>query len=102
MRFLLNANLLMAMLMALTLGVLGTCGANVQAAEEDSELNQALAVIRAVGPKGEGNGPASKAAQTVAKAKGDQLTTILAAMDGTGVLAENWLRGAAEAVADQT
>ena len=98
MRFLLNTNLLIAM----ALGVLWAHGSNVQAAEEDSELNQALAVIRAVGPKGEGNGPASKAAQTVAKAKGDQLTTILAAMDGTGVLAENWLRGAAEAVADQT
>lgn len=69
---------------------------------DDTDLAQSLAVIRAVGPKGEGNGPASKAAIEVAKAKGDQLTTILAAMDGMGVIAENWLRGAAEAVADRS
>lgn len=86
---------------ALLLGICMASPTTTLAADEDSELSQSLAVIRAVGPKGEGNGPASKAAQHAAKAKGEQLTTILAAMDGTGVLAENWLRGAAEAVADR-
>jgi hypothetical protein len=77
-----------------------TSSAAVQA--DDTELAEALAVIRSVGPKGEGNGPASQAAMTVSQARGDRLTTVLAAMDGMGVIAENWLRGAAEAVADRS
>ena len=46
--------------------------------------------------------PGEQGSVEVAKAKGDQLTTVLAAMDGMGVIAENWLRGAAEAVADRS
>ena len=67
----------------------------------DADLAKNLAKIRAVGAKGEGNREAGAAAKALASANAADLPMILAAMDGTNVLAENWIRGIAEAVAQK-
>jgi hypothetical protein len=73
--------------------------ANLPAAEAD--LEAALAKIRAVQPQGGGHREAVAAAKVVAAAEAAELPRILAAMDGVNPIAENWLRGAAEAVAQR-
>ena len=70
-------------------------------AADNDRLAAALAEIRAVQPAGVGHRQAAAAAKVAAAADRSQLVSILAAMDGTGPLAENWLRGAAEAVAQR-
>ncbi|MGI8979400.1 MAG: hypothetical protein ACR2FY_09255 [Pirellulaceae bacterium] len=67
----------------------------------DADLAKNLAKVRAVGAKGEGHREAGAAAKALAQASPADLPVILAAMDGTSVLAENWLRGIAEAVAQK-
>jgi len=67
----------------------------------EGELAAALAKIRAVGPLGSGHREAVAAAKVAAAAKAGDLPQILAAMDGANPIAENWLRGAAEAVAQR-
>ena len=67
----------------------------------DADLAKNLAKVRAVGVKGEGHREAGAAAKALAQASPADLPVILAAMDGTSVLAENWLRGIAEAVAQK-
>ncbi len=67
----------------------------------ESELAPALAKLRAVGPKGAGHEEATVAWKTVATSKPGELTAVLAAFDGANPLAENWLRAAVEAIADQ-
>lgn len=67
----------------------------------DAELSKNLAKVRGVGVKGEGHREAGAAAKALASANAADLPVILAAMDGTNVLAENWLRGIAEAVAQK-
>jgi hypothetical protein len=71
-------------------------------AGQAADLAAALAKVRAVGAKGEGHPEAAAAIKIVTSADISQLTQILAAMDEVGPLAENWLRGAAEAVAYKT
>ncbi|MCO6454623.1 MAG: hypothetical protein J5I93_04910 [Pirellulaceae bacterium] len=58
--------------------------------------------IRQVGPKGQGHREAMVAWQTLSRADVDQLTEILAGMDDANPLAVNWLRAAAETVAQRT
>ena len=65
----------------------------------DDDLGGHLAAIRAVGPNGAGHREAVEGAQSASRAGADQLTQILAAMDGANPIATNWLRGVAEAVA---
>lgn len=67
----------------------------------DAELTKNLAKIKAVGVKGEGHPEAGAAAKALAQTNPADLPAILAAMDGSNVLAENWLRGIAEAVAQK-
>jgi len=67
----------------------------------DAELVQNLAKVKAVGVKGEGHREAGAAAKVLAKSSPADLPVILGAMDGSSVLAENWLRGIAEAVANK-
>jgi hypothetical protein len=83
---------------ALSAGVLLSAG-HLAGAASNAELAAALAKIRAVAPQGQGHREAVTAARIVAAADTNQLTQILAAMDGVSPIAENWLRGAAEAVA---
>lgn len=70
-------------------------------AADDANLAPALEKVRSVGAKGEGHREAVAAVKVVARADLAQLTQILAAMDGASLYAENWLRGAAEAVAQR-
>jgi hypothetical protein len=73
--------------------------ASLPAAE--GELAATLAKIRAVQPLGVGHREAVVAAKVAAAARPEELTQILEAMDGANPIAENWLRGAAEAVAQR-
>lgn len=86
--------------MVVSLGMLLAISAST-AVLEAAELAPALAKLRAVGPKGEGNQAASEAWPTVAAAPVAELTSVLAAMDGVNPLAENWLRSAAETIAQK-
>ncbi|MFV1964224.1 MAG: hypothetical protein ACC628_02285 [Pirellulaceae bacterium] len=60
-----------------------------------------LAVIRDVGPKGHGHPEAMVAWQALVRANTEQLPDILAGMDGSGILAANWIRGAVETIAQR-
>ena len=71
------------------------------AAEPPAELATALETIRAVAPQGKGHAEASRAVKLVSQASAGDLPQILAAMDGANPIATNWLRGAAEAVAQR-
>ena len=64
-----------------------------------SDAAGAIQTIRAVGAEGRGNAAASAAWKQLAANGLDQLTTILAGMDGVDDLAANWLRAAAETIA---
>ncbi len=65
------------------------------------ELSQALTTIRSVGAEGKGHAEAVAAAKAASRAEASELTQILAAMDGANPVATNWLRVAAEAVAQR-
>ena len=67
----------------------------------DAELAKHLGQVKAVGPKGAGHREAGAAAKALAKAEAADLPKILAAMDGANLLAENWIRGIAETVAQK-
>ncbi|MDX1943928.1 MAG: hypothetical protein SFU86_00870 [Pirellulaceae bacterium] len=66
-----------------------------------AEIDTALAKIVAVGTEGAGHNDATAAARVVSQAEPGQLPQILAAMDKAGPLATNWLRIAAESVAQR-
>jgi hypothetical protein len=66
---------------------------------EDPAIAKQIAVIKAVGPKGQGHKEASAAAVQLQKTGIENLTQVLAGMDGANPLATNWLRGVAEAIA---
>jgi hypothetical protein len=83
------------MALALVAGSISTLSA------AEAELAAALARLRAIQPLGGGHRAAAMAAQQVAAAAPSELPRILAAMDGVNPIAENWLRGAAEAVAQR-
>ena len=82
-------------------GALALCLVAVSLPAAEGDLADALARIRAVQPRGAGHREAAAAARVVAAARASALPEILAAMDGAGPIAENWLRGAAEAVAQR-
>src|SRR6185503_8788606 len=66
-----------------------------------ADLAQTLKSIKGVGPEGHGNAAASQAWPDLAKAGPEALSQILAAMDDANDLALNWLRAAADAIADR-
>jgi hypothetical protein len=67
-----------------------------------SSVDESVDAIRAVGKEGQGNAQAAKAVQELAKADSTTLPTILKGFAGAGPVAENWLRGAVEAIVDRT
>jgi hypothetical protein len=71
------------------------------ASAEESNLAANLEKVRAVSAKGEGHREATAAAKVLAQANVADLPQILAAMDGAGPVAINWLRGIAESVAQR-
>ena len=75
--------------------------ARASSAEPSQDLAAALQSIRAVAPQGQGHSEAALAMKTVSHASAGDLPQILAAMDGANPIATNWLRGAAEAVAQR-
>jgi hypothetical protein len=74
---------------------------NAVLAASPGELAAALKMLRDVGPKGVGHKAAVEAWPIVAGVEVDQLPTVLAAMDNANPLAENWLRSAAETIAQK-
>lgn len=64
-------------------------------------VSDLLAKIQAVGREGMGNAEASRAVRALTRQGPEALPRVLAAMDGAGPVATNWLRGAAEALAEQ-
>lgn len=64
-------------------------------------LAEALGTLRAVGPEGKGNAAATVAWQQISQAKAADLTTILAGMDDASPLSANWIRSAADAIAER-
>lgn len=65
------------------------------------DLGKALDSLRAVGPEGRGNRDAGRAWREVARAEPSVLPRILAAMNGTGELAANWIRAAVDAICER-
>jgi len=66
------------------------------------DLQPLLETLRAVGPRGAGNRPAAQAWEQVVRADAADLPTILAALDHAQPLAANWIRTAADAIAERT
>lgn len=69
---------------------------------QSAGIEPSLAVLRQLDREGKGHRAATQAwAQITASADAEQLTTILAAMDGAGPLAANWLRAAVDTIAER-
>ena len=81
--------------------VAGMLAAGVDRAGADERFDRWIEQVRAVGPKAVGHDKARLAWQSISTSPVDQLTDILAGMDGANVLAINWLRAAAETVAQR-
>jgi hypothetical protein len=82
--------------------ILALClGLPLSSAAEESPLAAALLKLRSVAPLAAGHREATEAAKAASQAPADRLPEILAAMDGVNPVAENWLRGVAEAVAQR-
>ncbi|MGA0408792.1 MAG: hypothetical protein ACO3PR_11950, partial [Limisphaerales bacterium] len=64
-------------------------------------LDEALAQIRAVGKEGAGNQAATQAIQVLHAAPVSYLMEVLQGMKDASPIAQNWLRNAAEGLADQ-
>lgn len=73
----------------------------VGVASAPPDLRDALKALATIGREGLGNAEASKAWSRVAKAKPEELTGILRAMQGAGPLAQNWLRAAFDVAAQR-
>lgn len=71
------------------------------ASELPADLAQPLAVLRGVGPEGQGHAEATRAWSLLARHPAADLPALLVAMDGANPLARNWLRAAVDTVADR-
>jgi len=76
--------------------------ASLAAENQGGGVGKLIGTIRQVGPKGEGNREAAIAWKQLSAAGDEQLLAVLAGMDGANPLAENWLRSAAETIAQRT
>jgi len=77
---------------------IGLSGASAAHADD---LSQYLKVIQKVSAEGAGNREAAAAWRKLAQADVSSLPVVLAALDDANPLAANWLRSAAEAIADR-
>jgi hypothetical protein len=84
------------LLLTVALLVLSSGGS---ASAEDPAIAKQIAAVRAVGPKGAGHKEATAAAAQLQRSGIENLSQVLAGMDGANLLATNWLRGIAEAIA---
>jgi hypothetical protein len=76
------------------------CGAGLRQSQA-ADLTADLAKVKAVDAGGKNHAAAAGAMKSLAKAEAADLPQILAAMDGANEIATNWLRGAAESVAQR-
>jgi hypothetical protein len=83
---------------ALALTILFTTFASAQ---EPHDLSPELAKIRAVQAKGDGHRDAVAAMKIVSQSDAAALPIVIAAMDDSSPLVENWIRAAAEAIAQK-
>ena len=72
-----------------------------QAVAEDA-TDQSISTILKVGSEGRGNAEAAKAWQSLSQAGTSELTAILSAMDQASPLAANYLKGAVDAIVEQS
>ncbi len=68
---------------------------------DEQHIAALIKVIHRVGPHGKGHAEAAQAWRQLAQAEAGQLPAVLAGFDGAGPLAINWLRAAAEAIAER-
>lgn len=85
----------------LFLPVLLVCSPFIATPVDGVEVGPSLKTLRAVGSHGKGHRDAAAAWKTVAQADVTQLPEILAGMQGADALAQNWIRAAAETVAER-
>ena len=78
-----------------------TIAAAVAAADPPRDLEAAIAALRAVGPEGRGNAEASRAWAEAARRGAADIPRLLAALDGANPLAANWIRAAADEIAER-
>ena len=81
---------------------LSMCLAAAPAHLRAEELSALARTIRSVAAEGRGNPEAASAWNELADQKAEALPEILAGMDGCGPLAVNWMRAAAEVVAQRS
>lgn len=78
--------------------ILLTLGSVLPGSRAADSLTDALAVIRAVGPEGQGNVAAQSAWKTIVQADTGRVLDLLSAMNGANGLAANWLRAGVETI----
>lgn len=83
------------------LGLAVAFAATAATAATAAELAGPLALLRAVGPHGQGHREATAAWSVVAAADAAALPQVLAALDGANPISANWIRAAADAVAER-
>jgi hypothetical protein len=71
-------------------------------ASGEEDVHDLLSALRGVGPEGAGSTAAADAWRKLARLEAGELPRLLAALDGAGPLAANWIRSAADAVAERT
>jgi hypothetical protein len=71
------------------------------AADPAHDLSPELAKVRAVQPKGDGHRDAVAAIKKISAADAAALPIVIAAMDDSSPLVENWIRAAAETIAQK-
>ena len=81
---------------------LGWPGLSASADLDPDRLQQSLATLRQVGPKGQGHADAVPAWEQLSQASASQLVEILAGMNEQTPLADNWICAAVDTIADRT
>lgn len=91
----------MRLLVCLAGTILPALFVSASLAADAHDLSPELAKIRAVQPKGDGHKDAVAAMKKVSAADAATLPVVIAAMDDASPLVENWIRAAAEAIAQK-
>ena len=73
-----------------------------QAVEQPLSLEECLAAMQKIGPKGQGHRQAMKACGQLSRMPSQALPQILAGMNDDNPLANNWIRAAVESIAERT
>ena len=71
-------------------------------AQDTDGLEEQIAAVRNIGPKGKGHKAANAAWKEIVKNDAESIPTVLAGMDEANVLAINWLRAAVDTMAENS